>query len=141
MINGQNLFDQPVRNNLITYDSIQKTATGQTDDCTTGCLLDYNYFKNCYNMIATGLTLSLPEKLENSIFEMLIIQQTLNINNSRTTRAKSINLHTIRKLIEYSLKEVRIKAMLTPIVLEILMSEGRSVLSPAQWGTRSERVK
>ena len=29
MINGQNIFDQPVRNTLIIYDSIQTTATGQ----------------------------------------------------------------------------------------------------------------
>ena len=29
MIDGQNLFDQPVRDNLITYDNIQKIATCQ----------------------------------------------------------------------------------------------------------------
>ena len=29
MIDGQNVFDQPVRNNLITHDSIRKIATGQ----------------------------------------------------------------------------------------------------------------
>ena len=80
-------------------------------------------------------------KIEKLDFEMPIIQQTLNINNSRTTRAKSINLHTIRKLIEYSLKNRPIKAIFTPTVFEILMSEGRSVLSPAQRGTWSERVK
>ena len=51
MIDGQNLFDQPVRNDLITYDSIRKVATGQGDDYSTGCLLDYNYFKNYYEMI------------------------------------------------------------------------------------------
>ena len=28
-----------------TYDQIRKIPTGQGDDCTTGCLLDYNYFK------------------------------------------------------------------------------------------------
>ena len=50
------------------------------------------------------LTPSLQEKLKNSTFEMPIIAQTLNINKSRTTRAKSTNLHTIRKLIEYSLE-------------------------------------
>ena len=50
------------------------------------------------------LTLSVPENLKNSIFEMPIITQTLNIKNLRTISAKSINLHTIRKLIEYSLK-------------------------------------
>ena len=40
MIDGQNFFDQKVRNSLITYDSIQKIVTGQGDDYTTGCLLD-----------------------------------------------------------------------------------------------------
>ena len=45
-------------------------------------------------------------KMEISIFEMPINPPTLNINNFRTTSAKSINLHTIRKLVEYSLKNV-----------------------------------
>ena len=52
------------------------------------------------------LTLSVEEKLKNSIFEMPIITQTLNINNLRTKSAKSIKLHTIRKLVEYSLENV-----------------------------------
>ena len=39
MIDGQNVFDQTVRSYLITYDNIRKTATGQGDDYTTGCLL------------------------------------------------------------------------------------------------------
>ena len=84
------------------------------------------------------LTLSVPEKLKNSDFEMPIILQTLN-NNLRTTSAKSINLYTIRKLIEYSLKHVSVKAMFT--VFEVFLFEGRSVLSPAQRGTRSARAK
>ena len=48
----QKLFDQPVKNNLRTYGNIQKIATGQGDDYTTSCLLDYNYFDKCYKMIA-----------------------------------------------------------------------------------------
>ena len=56
MIDGQNFFDQPIRNNLITYDNIRKNATGQRDDYTTGCLPDYNYFKNYYKMIAIDLS-------------------------------------------------------------------------------------
>ena len=55
-IDGQNFFDQPVRNDLITYDSIPKITTGQGGDYTTGCLLDYTYFKNYYKMIATNLS-------------------------------------------------------------------------------------
>ena len=29
MIDGQKVFDQPVRNDLITYDNIRTVATGQ----------------------------------------------------------------------------------------------------------------
>ena len=56
MIHGQNLFDHQITNILITYDNIQKIATGQGDHDTTGCLLGYNYFKNFYNMIAIDLS-------------------------------------------------------------------------------------
>ena len=41
---------------IIIYDSIRKTETGPGDDYTTGCLLEYNYFKNYYKMIATDLS-------------------------------------------------------------------------------------
>ena len=51
MIDGKNFFDQPVKNNKVTYENIRKIATGQGDDYTTGCLLDYIYFKNYYKMI------------------------------------------------------------------------------------------
>ena len=45
MIGGKKFFDQPVKNDLITYEKVRKIATGQGDGYTTGCLLDYNYFK------------------------------------------------------------------------------------------------
>ena len=48
MINGPNVLDQPVNNNLITYENIRKIATGAGDDYMTGCLLDYNCFNNYY---------------------------------------------------------------------------------------------
>ena len=40
MIDGKNFFDQPVKNNKVTYENIRKIATDQGDDYTTGCLLD-----------------------------------------------------------------------------------------------------
>ena len=45
MINGKNFFDQPVKNNKVMYENIRKIATGQEDDYTIGCLLDYSYSK------------------------------------------------------------------------------------------------
>ena len=56
MIDGQNFFDQPVKSSLRTYDNIRKIRTGQKDDCTTGFLLDYTYFKKHYQMMEIDLS-------------------------------------------------------------------------------------
>ena len=56
MIVGKNFFDQPINSHLKTYENIRKIATGQGDDYTTGCLLDYSYFKDHYKMIAIDLS-------------------------------------------------------------------------------------
>ena len=56
MIDGKNVFDQPVKHKLMSYDNIQRIETAQGDYYTTGCLVDYNYFKNFYKMIAIDLS-------------------------------------------------------------------------------------
>ena len=56
MINGENFFDQPIKNSKTTYENIRKTATGQGDDYTAGFLLDYPYFKDSYKMIVVDLS-------------------------------------------------------------------------------------
>ena len=56
MIGGKNFFDQPINSMTETYENITKIAIGQGDDYTTGCLLDYLYFKDHYKMIAIDLS-------------------------------------------------------------------------------------
>ena len=56
MINGENFFDLPIKNNKVTYENIGKIATGQGDDYTTGYLLHYPYFADTYKMIAVDLS-------------------------------------------------------------------------------------
>ena len=56
MIDGKNFVDQPRNKDFKTYENIRKIATGQGDDCTSGCLLDYPYFKENYKMIAVDLS-------------------------------------------------------------------------------------
>ena len=36
--------------------TLEKIATGQGDDYTTGCLLDYSYFKEHYELLAIDLS-------------------------------------------------------------------------------------
>ena len=56
LIDGRNFYDQPINDLVKQYDEIRKTATGQGDDYTTGCLLDYLYFKDHYQLIAADLS-------------------------------------------------------------------------------------
>ena len=63
------------------------------------------------------------EKLNNSIFEALIIAQNSNIINWGTTSAKSINLLHIRKLNGYPIKSGYVKT-----VVQILLFKNKSVL-------------
>ena len=56
IIDGQNVFDEPVKNDMRTYDDIQKLATCSGDNYTTGCLLDCPYFNEHFELIAMDLS-------------------------------------------------------------------------------------
>ena len=54
MIDGKNFFDQPIKDNKVTYENIRKITTGKRDDYATG--LNFIYFKKYYKMIAIDLS-------------------------------------------------------------------------------------
>ena len=56
LIDGRNFYDQPINDITKQYDEIRKVSTGYGDDYTTGCLLDYAYFKDNYRLIAVDLS-------------------------------------------------------------------------------------
>ena len=56
LIDGKDFYDQPINGHIKKYDEIRKIATRQGDDYTTGCLLDYQYFKDYQQLIAVDLT-------------------------------------------------------------------------------------
>ena len=51
----EKIFDQPVKNDRITYNNAKKIVTSQRDDYET-CLLYHVYFKGYYKMIAIDLS-------------------------------------------------------------------------------------
>ena len=55
-IDGRNFYDQPINDSIKQYDEIRKISTGQGDDYTAGCLLDFVYFENKYRLIAADLS-------------------------------------------------------------------------------------
>ena len=83
MINGEKFFDQPIKNNKVTYENIRKIATGQGDDYTTGCLLDYSYFKDSYKM--TAVDLSKQQALDANHRAIQQINFTTNLDRAENT--------------------------------------------------------
>ena len=70
-IDGRNFYDQPINDSVKQYDEIRKRSTGQSDDCTTGCLLDFSYFKKNYRLIVADL--SKQKVLQQEQFDKLFL--------------------------------------------------------------------
>ena len=56
LIDGRNFYDQPINYQIKKYDEIEKIARGKGHDYTTGCLLDYQYFKDHCQLTAVDLS-------------------------------------------------------------------------------------
>ena len=83
MIYGKNFLDQPINSMTKIYEKIRKIATGQGGDYTTGCFLDYPYFKNNYKMIA--IDLSKQRALDADPRAIQQINFTANVNRTGNT--------------------------------------------------------
>ena len=106
MINGKNLFDQPINSMNKTYENIRKTATGQGDDYTTGCLLDYSYFKDHYKMIV--LDLSKQEALDADSRAIQQISFTANLDRAGNTTMFFIIEEAKETVFEFSQGTVKV---------------------------------
>ena len=84
MIDDKNFFDQPINSMTKAYENIRKIATGQVDDYTTGCLLDFSYFKDHYKMIA--IDLSKQQALDADPRAIQQINFTANLDRAGNTR-------------------------------------------------------
>ena len=56
MIDGRNFYDKPTNDLIKESDEVRKVSIGQADDHTTGCLLDYAYFKDNYRLNVVDLS-------------------------------------------------------------------------------------
>ena len=106
MIDGKNFFDQPVNNDKVTYENIRKIATGQGDDYTTGCLLDYIYFKNYYKMIAVDL--SKQQALDADPKAIQQISFTGNLDRAGNTRIYFILEEAKENILDFSQGTVKV---------------------------------
>ena len=106
MINGENIFDQTIKNNKVTYENISKIATGQGDDYTTGCLLDYPYFADTYKMIAVDL--SKQQALDADPRAIQSINFTANLDRAGNTRVYFILEEPKETILDFSQGTVKV---------------------------------
>ena len=106
MINGENFFDQPIKNNKVIYENIRKIVTGQGDDYTTGCLLDYSYFADNYKMIAVDL--SKQQALDADPRAIQKINFTANLNRAGNTRGYFILEEAKETILDFSQGTVKV---------------------------------
>ena len=83
MVDGKNFFDQSINNDFKTYENVRKIATGKGDDYTTGCLLNYPYFKENFKIIA--IDLSKQQSLDADLRAIEQINFTTNLNRAGNT--------------------------------------------------------
>ena len=98
MIDGKHFFDQPVKNVLRTYDNVRKITISQGDDYPTGCLLDYPYFKENYDLNKQQVLDADPKEIQQINF-------TGNLNPPRETAIFSL-LNKQKKLFYTFYKEL-----------------------------------
>ena len=106
MVNGKNFFDQPIKDNKVTYDNIRQIATGQGDDYATGCLLDYTYFANTYKMIAVNL--SKQQALDADPRAIQQINFTANLDRAGNTRVYFILEEAKETILDFSQGTVKV---------------------------------
>ena len=104
MINGENFFDQPIKNNKVPYKTIKKISTGQGDDYTTDCLLGYPYFKDSYKMIA--IDLSKQQILDSDPRAIEQINFTANLDRAGNTRICFILEEAKETILDFSQRTV-----------------------------------
>ena len=95
-IDGRNFYDQSINDLIKQYYEISKILTGQGDDYTNGCLLDFAYFEKNYRLIAAGLRKqkaldSDPKSIQQIIFTVETDNQIR--DNKRSNKSFLINVN------------------------------------------------
>ena len=97
-IDGRDFYDQSVNDLIKQYDEVRKISTGQGDDYTTGCLLDFAYFEMNYRIIAADLSKQKALDVDPKAIQQIIF--TGKTNN--TIRIYYVLEQTIKTILEFA---------------------------------------
>ena len=93
-------------NHLKTCDNVRKTGTGEDDDYTTGCLLDFPYFRKHYKLIAADL--SKQQKLDTHLKTIQQINFAENLDRAEGSTIFLIIEEAKEAVLEFSEEAVKV---------------------------------
>ena len=82
IIDGRNFFDNPIKSDIEKYRELKKVMIGKGDDKTTGSLLNYNYFKKHYKLVAVDLSKQKELDADPRAIQQIEFKYTLGTNST-----------------------------------------------------------
>ena len=91
------------------YDKVRKVSTRQGDDYTTGCLLDYAYFKDNYRLIAVNLSKQKALDADPRAIQQIVFQGVAGGANETKTRLYTILEKSVLEFYKGTAKVLRLQ--------------------------------
>ena len=102
LIDGRNFYDQPINDLIKQYHEVRKVSTGYGDDYTTGCLLDYAYFKDHYRLIAVDLSKQKALDVDSRATQQIVFKGVAEGANNTKIRLCTILKQSKETMLEFS---------------------------------------
>ena len=82
IIDGRNFYDNPIESDIEKYRELKKVMIGKGEDYTTGSLLDYDYFKKDYKLVAVDLSKQKELDADPRAIQQIEFKYMLEINST-----------------------------------------------------------
>ena len=108
LIDGRNFCDQPINDILKQYNEVRKVSIGYGDDYTTGCLLDYAYFKDNYRLIAVDLSKQKALDADPRAIQQIVFQGIVGREDNTKIRLYTILEKSKETILEFAKEIVKV---------------------------------
>ena len=127
IIDGRNFYDNPIESDVEKYRELKKVMIGKGEDYTTGSLLDYNYFKKHYKLVAVDLSKQKELDADPRAIQQVEFKYTIGTSSTiywvlEKSKETILEFIKIYKMVEYT----KINCKLTNVQLNKLKKSVKS---------------
>ena len=101
LIDGRNVYDQPINGLIKQYDEVTKVSTGHDNDYTTGSLLDYVYFRDTNKLNASDLSKQKALDTDPRSIQQIVFQGIVGGDNNTKIRQYTILEQSNETILEF----------------------------------------